>query len=173
MGNTLTELISSRWDDIRTGRDDGYFDPGFLTGATLVGIGAPIHIFLPDVAKALGTDCFIPENAGVANAVGAIVGNVAAAVEVEIRPNHTPDGIQGYFVCSTESNTRVRTRAQAEELARETAIRLAKAEARERGVLGDIRVEVEMEDSTGLATKSRTVDLGSRVTATARGSMIL
>ena len=101
------------------------------------------------------------------------MGNVAAAVEVEIRPNHTPDGIQGYFVCSTESNTRVRTRAQAEELARETAIRLAKAEARERGVLGDIRVEVEMEDSTGLATKSRTVDLGSRVTATARGSMIL
>ncbi len=173
LGNTLTELISSRWADIRAGRDDGYFDPGFLTGATLVGIGAPIHIFLPDVAKALGTDCFIPENAGVANAVGAIVGNVAAAVEVEIRPNHTPDGIQGYFVCSTEANTRVRTREQAEELARETAIRLAKAEARERGVLGDIRVEVEMEDSTGLATKSRTVDLGSRVTATARGGMIL
>ncbi len=173
LGSTLTELVSSRWEDIRAGRDDGYFDPAFCTGATLVGIGAPIHIFLPDVAKALGTDCFIPKNAGVANAVGAIVGNVAAAVEVEIRPNHTPDGIQGYFVCSTEANVRVRTRQQAEELAKETAVRLAKAEARERGVLGDIRVDVESEDSLGMATKSRTVDLGSRVTATARGGMVL
>ena len=173
LGPVLTDLISSRWEDIQNGRDDGYFDPAFRTGATLVGIGAPIHIFLPDVAKALGTDCFIPDNAGVANAVGAIVGNVAAAVEVEIRPNHTPDGIQGYFVCSTEANVRVRTRPQAEALARETAIRLAKAEARERGVLGDIRVDVESEDSLGLATKARSVDLGSRITATARGGMVL
>ena len=173
LGSVLTELVASRWEDIRDGRDDGYFDPAFRTEATLVGIGAPIHIFLPDVAKALGTDCFIPENAGVANAVGAIVGNVAAAVEVEIRPNHTPDGIQGYFVCSTEANVRVQTRRKAEELAKETAIRLATAEARERGVLGDIRVEVESEDSMGLATKSRTVDLGSRITATARGGMVL
>jgi N-methylhydantoinase A/oxoprolinase/acetone carboxylase beta subunit len=173
LGHELTELVSSRWEDIRSGRDDGYFDPALVTRATLVGIGAPIHIFLPDVAKALGTDCFIPPNAGVANAVGAVVGNVAAAVEVEIRPNHTPEGIQGFYVCSTEANVRVRTRPEAEKLARETAARLAEAEARDRGVLGDIRIEVEMEDSTGLATKSRTVDLGSRVTATARGGMIL
>ena len=173
IGYQLEDLISRRWDDIHNGVDSSYFRFAPLTNATLVGIGAPIHIFLPDVAAALGTDCFIPENAGVANAVGAVVGNVAATAEVEIRPNHTPDGIQGYYVCSSESNIRVRTRGEAERLANETAERLARAEAVQRGVLGDIRIILEHSDRHGSATHGRSIDLGSLVTATARGHLLI
>lgn len=173
IGYQLEELIARRWDDLRSGRDSSYFRFAPLTGATLVGIGAPIHIFLPDVAAALGTDFFIPENAGVANAVGAVVGSVAATAEVEIRPNHTPGGVQGYYVCSNETSVRVKTRREAEELAAETAERLAREEALQRGVLGDIRITLERSDNHGSASRGRSLDLGSLITATARGSLLL
>lgn len=173
LGPQLEALIEARWESFLRGEAEAYFSTPFLTGASLVGIGAPIHIFLPDVAKALGTDCVIPPNAGVANAVGAVVGNVAATVEVEVRPNHTPGGIKGFFVCSSESNRHIWHRDEAIELARETARRLAVEEAQARGVMGDIRVELQEENSVGQASRGSTVDLGSRITATARGGAVL
>ena len=81
------------------------------TGSTLVGVGAPIHLFLPDVARALGAECVVPDLAGVANALGAVAGNVAASVSVTIRPEG--DGFQvfapseGGFAESLEEAVRV------------------------------------------------------------------
>lgn len=49
--------------------------PGILsltTGYPLVGVGAPVHVFLPRVGALLGTKVIIPEHAGVANALGAV-----------------------------------------------------------------------------------------------------
>jgi N-methylhydantoinase A/oxoprolinase/acetone carboxylase beta subunit len=168
----LEQLISLRWDEIQAGTG-GIFSNEFVTSAALVGIGAPIHIFLPDVAKALNTVCIIPENAAVANAVGAVVGNIAAAVEVEVRPNHTPSGIKGFFVSTSEDNLYVDSRDDAVKLARERASSLALIEARERGVTGDIKVDVEEENYTGQAMREQTVDLGTKVTATAFGGAVL
>ena len=51
---------------------------------SLVGVGAPIHIFLPEVASKLHTNCVIPENASVANAVGAVTGIIAVEEVVAI-----------------------------------------------------------------------------------------
>ena len=42
----------------------------------LVGLGASAPVYYPDVAALLGADARIPEHAGVANAVGAVVGRV-------------------------------------------------------------------------------------------------
>lgn len=173
LGWQLEQVIAARWEAWRRGETAPYFDAAFTTRAALVGIGAPIHIFLPDVAAAMGTECVIPPYAGVANAVGAVVGNVAAAVEVEVRPNHTPGGIKGFFVCSSESSEHVWLREEALALARDTARRLARQEAVERGVLGDLHVTVEEENSVGQAAKGHMVDLGALVTATAVGGMVL
>lgn len=172
ISSQLDELISLRWDEIQAG-EGGFFANEYKTTAALVGIGAPIHIFLPDVAKALGTVCIIPENAGVANAVGAVVGNIAASAEVEVRPNHTPAGIKGFFVSSSEENLYVDLREDAVKLAREKATALALAEARERGVMGDIKVEIEEENFIGQAKREQIVDLGTKVTATALGGAVL
>ncbi|NJD01586.1 MAG: hydantoinase/oxoprolinase family protein [Ruminiclostridium sp.] len=74
----------------------------FSTKAKLVGIGAPIHIFLPDVSRCLNTDYMIPENAGVANAVGAITGNVSVEETVVIRPRTIAVvGVTGYYCYSS------------------------------------------------------------------------
>ena len=45
-------------------------------GRPVIGLGAPAHSYYPAVAARLGTDAIVPQNAGVANAVGAVVGGV-------------------------------------------------------------------------------------------------
>ena len=57
---------------------DGFMSCRFSTRATLVGIGAPIHIFLPDVAEALDASYVVPETPRSRTPVGAITGNVMA-----------------------------------------------------------------------------------------------
>ena len=131
------------------------------------------HIFLPDVARALGAECVIPPNAGVANAVGAVVGNISAEAEVELRPNHTADGIHGYFVCASDRQELVRERPKAVERCRALAEELAREEARRRGVVGDIRVTVEASDRVSVDSKGLSIDLGTRFVATAIGGAVL
>jgi len=178
LGAQLEELISRCWDEYAAERKTGgrkkpFFSNDFAVSAALVGLGAPIHIFLPDVARALGADCVIPENADVANAVGAAVGRIAASVEAEVRPNHTPSGVRGYFVSTSSENIYVERREEAVRLAREKARELALKEAGERGVMGDIAVELEEENFSGQAARGQTIDFGTRVTATAVGGAVL
>ncbi len=174
LGPQLEKIISRRWEDLKDGRGSpGYFDADFTTTAALVGIGAPIHIFLPDVARALGAECIIPPNAGVANAVGAVVGNISAEAEVELRPNHTADGIHGYFVFASDRQELIRDRAKAEERCRALAKELAEEEARKRGVVGDIRVTVEAADKRSVDSKGLSIDLGTLFIGTAIGGAVL
>jgi N-methylhydantoinase A/oxoprolinase/acetone carboxylase beta subunit len=51
----------------------------------IVGIGAPIHLFLPGAASLLGAEPVLPEHADVANAVGAVTSKVVVRRKVEIR----------------------------------------------------------------------------------------
>ena len=53
----------------------------------VVGIGAPIHFFLPQAADVLGTEAVLPENADVANAIGAITSNVVVKRQLRIIPD--------------------------------------------------------------------------------------
>lgn len=50
----------------------------------LIGLGASAPTYYPRVAEALGTAALIPEHAGVANAVGAVVGQIRVVVEASI-----------------------------------------------------------------------------------------
>lgn len=65
----------------------------------VVGIGAPVHFFLPATAKALGAKAVLPENADVANAIGAITSDVVVKRHVSISPNQNGgfmiDGLAG------------------------------------------------------------------------------
>lgn len=50
----------------------------------LVGLGAAARIYYPQVAAALGAESVIPEHADVANAVGAVVGQVRCRADVTV-----------------------------------------------------------------------------------------
>ena len=50
----------------------------------VIGIGAPVHFFLPQAAATLGAEAIIPENADVANAIGAITSRIAIRRKIDI-----------------------------------------------------------------------------------------
>ena len=52
----------------------------------LIGVGAPVGVYLPPVASRLHTELVIPRHTEVGNAVGAITGSVVESVEALIRP---------------------------------------------------------------------------------------
>ena len=52
----------------------------------VVGIGAPIHFFLPKAAQTLGAEAVLPQDADVANAIGAITSDVVVQRKAEIVP---------------------------------------------------------------------------------------
>jgi len=105
----------------------------FSTNFSLVGIGAPIHIYLPDVAKILGTKCIIPENASVANAIGAITGNIVVEEEIIIRPIYEVYGISQYMCYSSIGNQSFNNYDDALEWAKIEAVKIAKENAHARG----------------------------------------
>lgn len=60
----------------------------------IVGIGAPAHIFLPPVGDLLHSEVIIPEDAAVANAIGAITSFVKIEKQIRIKPNNG----SGYYL---------------------------------------------------------------------------
>jgi N-methylhydantoinase A/oxoprolinase/acetone carboxylase beta subunit len=52
----------------------------------VVAVGAPVSAYMPGAAGQLNTELVLPEHAGVANAIGAVVGSVVQRAAVLIRP---------------------------------------------------------------------------------------
>ncbi|MGD8883155.1 MAG: hydantoinase/oxoprolinase, partial [Desulfobacterales bacterium] len=53
----------------------------------VVGIGAPVHFFLPRAAAILGAKAVLPEDSDVANAIGAITSDIVVKRHLRIIPN--------------------------------------------------------------------------------------
>lgn len=67
-------------------RPHGDFTVSLAMNKPLVGVGAPAQAFLPQVAERLRTPLVVPEHAEVANAIGAVTGNIFETVEIIIQP---------------------------------------------------------------------------------------
>ena len=143
---------------------------GFTTDYVLTGVGAPIHIFLRDVAARLGTTAVIPEHYEVANALGAIVGSVSASGIVDIRPNYSAAGITGYTVSGAEETKEFNTIREAEEFAAAEASEIARAEAVRRGARGEINIDCSLKTDEADAGQYR-IFLGTRAVAQAVGAV--
>ena len=62
------------------------FDCLFTMRMPVIGIGAPVRAWLPEMAAKLHTSLVIPEHAEVANAIGAATGKIMEIVKVLIKP---------------------------------------------------------------------------------------
>ena len=88
-----TELSRHLMDCILTDKNSNYSINVQLRDP-LVGIGAPVHYFLPNAGKKLGGRVVIPEDADVANALGAITSHIMIKQQLSIRP----DQVGGFTV---------------------------------------------------------------------------
>ena len=163
--NMLDRLVELQWQRAREDDGDSYFSLGFSIDVPLVGMGAPIHLFLPKVARLLGARYEIPEHAEVANAVGAAAARVTACARVTVMPVYDSFGIVGYRVHTARDVVRAATRDEALALAREAARAEAYAEALDRGSAPDASVEIEESENTSRAGDGQILDLGTIVTA--------
>lgn len=166
----IEEIIDASYRTARGKSMRGYLSTSFSTNLTLVGIGAPIGVFLGDVAAMLGTRAIVPEYGGVANALGAIVGKVHVRREIEVRPRYNTEGITGYIVAGMEECGEFAERASAVEFARGQVVASAKAEAIQRGARGDIAINCRMHESASMVGEG-SLFLGVRVIAEAVGTV--
>ena len=112
--------------------------------AKLVGIGAPTHVFLGEVAEALGAEGVVPDHAEVANAIGAAASSIAVEERVNVVPSRGSDGVvYGFQVRSAGDSVVIYDAEEALATAREMARSRAIAEARRRGAVGDVPCTVD------------------------------
>lgn len=134
------------------------FDLG--TKAALVGIGAPTHVFLPAVAKALGAECINPENAEVANALGALKADINTVARVEIFQGLSSTGQIYYVVHAPLGSSRFDNLDEAIDTAKAASEEAAMKEARVRGALGELVINTSIERRSAMSKWGTKVDLG-------------
>lgn len=165
----VERFISESYEEAKSGRD-ALFSAVFRTRYALVGAGAPIGIFLRDVAELLGTKAVIPENHGVANALGAVIGSISADCTVEIRETEDDRGENCYAVFGKGGRVNFAALEDAVEFAKREAEAGAASAARQRGAKGEITVTCTVKTSES-EVRGMPVYLGTRVTAHAAGTM--
>ncbi|WP_339717305.1 hydantoinase/oxoprolinase family protein [uncultured Sneathiella sp.] len=108
----------------------------------VIGLGASAHLYYPEVAKKLGTTAVIPDFAGVANAVGAVVGQVRLTVSASISPTEN----DGFRLFHMGDPLDFRTLAEAVLEAEKLLTADARQQALEAGA-GDVRTRFERHDN--------------------------
>ena len=166
----IEAFIDENYEMARTGNRDSLLSMMFRTEYALVGIGAPIRIFLDDVAALLGTRAVFPEHYEVANALGSIIGDISASCTIEIKPNVNSEGIDDYIVYGLEENRHFDEIEEAEKFAISEAERGAREKAVSRGASGNLTVKSRILQNEA-DSKICTIYLGTAVTATAVGTV--
>ena len=100
----LELIIEKNWQ--RACGDDEFVEVSFpfQIPGVFIGVGGPIGVFLPDVAKAFGSYAIIPKHAEVANAVGAVISSISFEVLVKVHVCYNSSTIDHYVVYSLGDN---------------------------------------------------------------------
>ena len=147
-----------------TNESDSCLDYSIRCTVPIIGVGAPIHLFLPEVAKALGTEAIINDYSPVANALGAAICKIRVNEEVTIKV-----GGRKYQVFTRLRNFVAPSYQAALEIAEREAAAIAKAEAESRGAVNPTVRVVVNERKAG--KKKETIHMETIVTATAECEM--
>lgn len=155
-------LIRESWQK-RGSDDNSLLDYKFTTKSALVGIGAPTHVFLPAVAKALSTVCVTPEHAEVANALGALKADIDAVCRVEVSKVVTAAGDVYYIVHAPAGSRKYLDYNETVAAAKAACEEAALKEARARGALGELKVETSFKQNSSVSKWGNSVDMGFTV----------
>ena len=129
----------------------------------LIGLGASASVYYPAIAELLATESAIPADAGVANAIGAVVGQVRASASVFV--TMPEEGI--FIVAGAGDSVRLLSQDEAFTLARRRAGEAALAQARQNGA--DEPVVAIAEDIAAPEIEGQRKLIEARFVATASG----
>ena len=130
----------------------------------VIGIGAPIKYFLPKAVEPLGTKAILPDDADVANAIGAIISNVVIKKQLSIIP-----GDQGGFIVEGIAGTRhFNDFNDADHFAREELIRVLREKATAFGTSCQ-KVRLKTKDQVPTTASGDPVFMGRTVYASLTG----
>lgn len=79
LGEGAKELISRSLN-----KESGFVKFAINLDRPLVGLGASANVYYPEIGERLATECLIPEHADVANAIGAVAGEVRVQLTVTV-----------------------------------------------------------------------------------------
>lgn len=148
----MRELLRLQWENRASG-GSGMLQYAFHTPAKIIGIGGPVHLFLPAAAQALGAEYVIPEGASTANAAGAVTGQTTYTATAEIRPHglSPEDAEQGDFevLCEGQPPRYFATEDAAAVWASKRLAEYATARVRAQGAAGELSVSTDSDDVTG------------------------
>ena len=144
------------------------FNLQFASGVPLVAVGAPAASYYPKVAHGLGVQLVMPLHAEVANAVGAVLGQVSQRVHITVS-----QPVKGVFRVFTQAGPRDFDRlAPAIALAQDLAGQEATARALQAGA-ASVSVEFSQEDNNVNNDIDGNMFFEARVTATASGAPVI
>lgn len=170
LGPALETIIRDAYDRAAAGGEKDFLGLRLTTPATLVGVGAPTACFLPEVGRLLGAKVKLSEYSPVANALGAVVGQVSAAAVMEIGYRQESDDYLLFGCGRREEHKKLHAAKAAAEAAARAA---AGEEAVARGAAADSLRYTIKEEENAVETEFGPVYLGCRITVTASGQLRL
>jgi N-methylhydantoinase A/oxoprolinase/acetone carboxylase beta subunit len=151
--------------------DTGSFSVALALRCPLVAIGAPVATYLPSVASQLHAKLCIPEHAEVANAIGAVVGEVVQTVCILIRPLNGAEAYRVHLPFEVRDFPRLE---DAVACAQDVSRQLAQDRARHAGAsLVDVHIDRHDRTVHGGGGWPDEIYLETEVIATAVGRMPL
>jgi len=130
----------------------------------VVGIGAPIHFFLPRAAAVLGAKAILPEDSDVANAIGAITSDIVVKRHMRIIPNQ--EG--GFLIEGLAGARHFNNFDAADAFARDELGRMVRVLARAAGTSSRV-VELRTEDKISTSANGMQIFMGRSIHAKLTG----
>ena len=164
------ELLAAHTWDMRKREGFSQIGTAFHTDMVLLGMGAPAHVFLPEVATALGTKCVLPDHAEIGNAIGAVMAELIARASVTV--TQWDEGGITYMVHTPDGSVKCARREDATALARRAAAAEAVREALLRGAQGELHPVITQHGNAHDGKSTSSLTYGGIVTAEVRYSHI-
>ena len=112
------------------------------TDMPLIGVGAPIHVFLPRVAALLGTRAKVPEYASVANALGAVASRKVTHCELIVKADYDGSVLMGFYLFENSEKHFFKERPDAVKYGKEAILRTIKKRAALQGLSENPKIEI-------------------------------
>ena len=117
------------------------------TPLPLIGVGAPIHVFLPRVAALLHTKAVVPEYAGVANALGAVTSQKVTCCDLTIKAEYDGGSCKGYSLFENGERYLFEEPEDAIIFGKEVLLRAVKKRALLQGLGENPHVDIRTEEN--------------------------